>query len=219
MFVGNRKGGAMLDTFKARRRLAIGLAVGVVVAGGLGIGAKAGILSRADTDGNQSSHAAAAAIGDPSTGQDVVAVNETDSSFDPESESYQASATALRVGDTKVGEAPAGQSDPLGQALNGQPTEQLIDAGCDNYTLPQAPLCASVLNTQVANGGSSGATAVMWLAQVRAGGTFVYVLPSGAGSEPCGGQSIGALVYTIDATMGTDDGVDVSQDGANICNQ
>ena len=207
----------MLGTLKTRRRLAVGLAVGVVVAGGLGIGAKAGILSRADTNGNESSHAAAAAVGDPSTGQDVIAVNETDASFDPESESYTGNGALLRVGDTKVGEiTPATVSEPLA-ILNPQPTEQFVDAGCDNFSFPQPPLCVSLLHAQEAGGPNGGA--IMWLAQVRAQGTYVYVLPSGASSQPCGGESIGALVYVLDATTGAENGVDLSEDGASTCDQ
>jgi hypothetical protein len=201
----------MGDAMKGRRMLIAAAVAGAVLAG-VGAAAQAGLLSRAES-GDESSRAAGAAIGDPNApGTDIIAVSESNaSSVDGEGE---ASATLLRVGDVKVGEAPPGFTDVLGPALNGQPTEALIDGGCDgdSQMAEDASLCAALLQTFVFEGGDE-ATAVYAPLVVGAEGVgLVYVLPAAASQEDCDGLAIGALVYQ--APPG--DGLDVSE-ASNEC--
>ena len=141
-----------------RRYWFMAVAAVAAVAVGLGAAAQAGVLSRAFAN-DHSARAAAAAISDTS-GNDVVAINETTAADDEEP-----SATLLRVGDTKVGEAPSGNTDLLGSLLNGQPTEALVDAGCDNGG---APACVALLQTSethdnIGNNGSSATAAIIFV--------------------------------------------------------
>jgi hypothetical protein len=198
----------MGDALKGRRLL-IAAAVAAAVMVGIGAAAQAGLLSRAES-GDESSRAAGAAIGDPSApGSDMVAVSESTATHNEDGAS--ASATLLRVGDTKVGEAPPGVNDVLAPALNGQPTEALIDGGCDGDTeaAQDAPMCAALLQTFVFEDDENGATAVYAPVVVGTEETgLIYVLPSAAGQGGCDGLAIGALVYM----SSTGEGLDVSED-------
>ena len=186
----------MGDAFKGRRLL-IAAAVAVAVMAGVGAVAQAGLLSRAETSETHS-RAAAAAIADPQGNGDIVAVAETEATRDDNGNS--ASATLLRVGDTKIYEAPQGYTSPL-SVLNDQPTEALVDAGCDGPAFPPAPLCVGLLQSQVANDSEGGYTgAAMVVAQVGSPSVGYFgVLSSGAFQGPCpsGDSAVGAVVLNL----------------------
>ncbi len=187
----------MRDALKGRRLL-IAAAVVTAVMVGVGAAAQAGLLSRAETSDTHS-RAAAAAIADPQGNGDVIAVAETEATREVEGEN-SANATLLRVGDTKIGETPKGYTSPL-SVLNDQPTEALVDAGCDGPAYPPAPLCVGLLQSQVnddAEGGFTGASIVV--AQVGSPAVGYYgVLASGAFQGPCpsGDSAVGAVVFDL----------------------
>ncbi len=175
------------------KRMLLAAAVVAAILAGLGASAKAGLLSRAESTGTDS-RAAGAAVGTTETG-DLIAVAESDAHWPQDEEtSPSAGARLLRVGDTSIGEAPEGFSDPLAEALNGQPTEAIVDTGCDAGSL-EPPVCLSLLRSDV----SSDSTIVHGrysVALVRVNNTGVILLTSGADQGPCFGDS-GAAVAQI----------------------
>jgi hypothetical protein len=175
------------------RRLLIAAAVVAAILAGLGASAKAGLLSRAESTGTDS-RAAGAAVGTSETG-DVIAVAESDAHWPQDEETPpSAGARLLRVGDTSIGEAPEGFSDPLAGPFDGQPTEAVVDMGCDGGTA-QAPACLSLLRSDVSND-STVVHGRYSVALVRVNNTGVILLTSGADQGPCFGDS-GAAVAQI----------------------
>jgi hypothetical protein len=202
----------MGDALKGRRLLIAGAVVAAVLAG-LGVAAQAGILSRAEA-GDTHSRAAGAAIADPQGNGDVIAVAETTATRDDNGNS--ASATLLRVGDTKVGEAPEGVSNPL-SALNELPTEPVVDAGCDRFAPEPSPFCVGVLQSAVTSDSEFGSSATFIVAQVGTPFGYYALLGSQASQGECPASDYAAgLVFAnlIDAS-----GFDISIDQGQPCEQ
>ena len=202
----------MGDALKSKRLL---LAAGVVatILASAGAAAQAGILSRADA-GDTHSRGAGAAIGDPQTGEDVIAVAETEATRDDEGNN-SASATLLRVGDTKVGEAPEGVSNPL-SALNELPTEPVVDAGCDRFNPEPSPFCVGVLQSAVTSDSEFGSSATFIVAQVGTPLGYYAILGSQATQGECPSSSDYAAGLVL-ANLGDASGIDVSLDQGPPC--
>ncbi len=202
----------MGDAWKGRRLL-VAAAVAAAVLVGVGAAAQGGLLSRAEsseTDTGGSSRGAGAAIADPSgMGGDAVAVAETTATSDDGN--FESSATLLRVGDTKVGETPVGvEQNPLGDALEGQATEDLIDAGCnDDPAETQTGSCLSLLKGGHVSDDDSefgGAFAYFYTVEGYTPITgYFLALASAADEDACSGDAGGVLFHS-DAT----DSIDLS---------
>jgi hypothetical protein len=207
------KGGVLGDALKGRRLL-IAAAVTAAVLAGLGAAAQAGILSRAEA-GDTHSRAAGAAIADPQGNGDVIAVAETTATRDDEGNN-SASATLLRVGDTKIGEAPEGTVNPL-SALNGLPTESTVDMGCDYFDPngPPAPLCVGLLQSNVTSDSEFGSSGTFIVAQANTPLGPYAVLGSNAVQGECPGHDSAAGVVV--ANLNDASGIDVSIDQGPLC--
>jgi hypothetical protein len=205
----------MGDALKGRR-LVVAAAVVVAVMAGVGAAAQAGLLSRAEAEGGTSTRGAGAAIGDGTADGDVIAVAETKASRDAEGNA-SASATLLRVGDTNIGEAPDGFSNPL-NVLNGQPTEALIDGGCDNFNEPLPPACLLVLGSNVQEDGDF-ASGQYFVAEVRVGNTIIDVLASRSVQSGCSNGADAFFARTIDITTFESQEIDPSEQDSDCPQQ
>ena len=199
----------MGDALKSKRLLLAAVVVAAILAG-LGASAKAGLLSRAESTGTDS-RAAGAAVGTAETG-DLVAVAESDAHWPQDDETPpSAGARLLRVGDTSIGEAPEGFSDPTLGPFEGQPTEAIVDMGCNGGTA-QAPACLALLRSDVSND-STVVHGRYSVALVRVNNTGVILLTSNAEEGPCNGFSTGdvALIFPDLSTSETPMEVDPSE--------
>ncbi len=194
-----------------RRRLLMVAAVVVAVLAGVGAAAQAGLLSRAESNGDGTSRGAGAAIADPSgNGNDVVAVSESTANVDEGGQGHS-SAAPLRVGNTIVGEAPLGESNPLSDALGDQ-AEMITDVGCNDGPDNLTQSCISLLHSY--RGEDEGyAEAYMAGVEFYTPMTgFNVLLESGAYQDVCYGGAYGAVAYG-DLL----DQIDVSQENSNGC--
>ncbi len=125
----------------------------------------------------------------------MIAVGESTAMAGEDEGPSSASTTLLRVGDTKVGESAPGFSNPLADALNGQPTEALIDGGCDNTFGDDggAPLCVYALETFTSTGDGESEAHFRGLG-VGVGNTGIAILNSDAVQDRCDSQALGSLV-------------------------
>jgi len=197
----------MGDASRGRRLLVA--AVMAAVLAGVGAAAQAGLLSRAESSPG-SSRAAGAAIGTEESG-DVVAVAESRTSADFEGNG-EASATLLRVGDTNIGEAPNGTSQPLVDLLGAGPAPEVLGIGCNSV----ATVCVDALRSYE-EAGDGEAYAYIVTAEAGVAGNYVALLASESASYGCGGFALGTVAY-IQPSEASAEFVDLSEAESDECN-
>jgi hypothetical protein len=100
----------------------------------------------------------------------------------------------------------------ISPSLNGQPTEALIDAGCDtSFGSPGgAQLCVGLLFSSEDPETDFHGDALYSAAAIGVGNTGIALLNSSAHQHPCSGEAQGSIAEIFDVNTGESTSVDPS---------